>query len=145
MASDIVAGFFFDIKIGCESPYPSWFIDKLFLRYSVDKVFNVESLNQLMIDMRHVSTNLSDYSKTPKKTYNPETYDRCYTAEELIDIHQFSKVSMSKEDLQLISPALSYIRANNFCIMKSSKTVIVTNYQQKSEKKRLTGAESMRK
>ncbi len=145
MASDIVSGFFFDIKIGCESPYPSWFIDKLYLRYSADKVFNVESLNQLMIDMTFVSTNLSEYSKTPKQTYNPEAYDRCYTAEELIDIHQFSKISMSKEDLQLISPALSYIRANNLCVTKNSKTAIITNYEQKSDKKRLTSAESIRK
>ena len=132
MASDIIASFFFNIKIGCDNPYPSWFIDKLYLRYSKDKIFNVDSLNHLMQD----STNDSI-----RKNYNPETFDKCYSAEELIDIHQFSKVSMSKEDLQLISPSLSYIRANNFCVTKS-KTAIVTNFQQKSEKKRLTNAES---
>lgn len=118
MASDIIASFFFDVKIGCDNPYPSWFIDKLYNSYNEENIFSIHSLNHLMNDMGipggynlqriQISRNIENYTL-------PSSFNKCYSAEELIEIHQFSKNSMSKEDLQLMTPALAYIRANNLC------------------------------
>ena len=116
MTSDIVLGLFNDVPIGCDYPYSSWFIDNLYGSYSDQNILTVDGLRRLMSDFGLIATK-------PKRSLalhlTSSSYNKCYSADELVDIFQFSRNSMSKSDLALLSPALTYLQVKGVCMQKN--------------------------
>jgi hypothetical protein len=80
--------------------------------------------------------------KPRSEVIDRSNYEKCYSAEEIVNIYQLSKDSISKIDLQSLSPSLMYLRAKDLCVTSPESERLAKNLAV-SQEARSTNAESM--